>query len=148
MRAETRTIVTFKSTAFNMTGPKSYFINPCCFGDDLAKWLIHELRNGGVDADGDPGQEDFGWYFNFQVADMPHIFVIGHRPGDQFDEGTCIGWIERRRRFLGPSGRGVNAAASQTLHSILSSSPQIRDIRWHFRHDFGKGHEELGAPAP
>jgi hypothetical protein len=136
-----------------MTEPRSYFINPCCFGDDLAKWLIHELRNRGVDTDDDPGQEDFGWYFNFHVAGMPHIFVIGHRPDDQSsEEGTWIGWIERRRGFvgslLGGSKRGISSAAPQTLHSILSSSPEIQDIRWHFRLDFDKGHEELGVPAP
>lgn len=45
MDAKVRTVVTFESTAFNMAEPKDYFINPCCFGDDLAKWLIDELAN-------------------------------------------------------------------------------------------------------
>jgi len=36
MRNEIRTIVSFNSAAFNMTEPKRYFINPCCFGDDVA----------------------------------------------------------------------------------------------------------------
>src|SRR5690242_21502116 len=44
-------------------------------GDDLAKWLIRQLRDRGVDAGSELGQEDFGWYFNFQVAGMPHTFL-------------------------------------------------------------------------
>jgi hypothetical protein len=153
MRAEIRTIVSFKSAAFNITEPKGYFINARCFGDDLAKWLIHQLRDRGVDADSEPGQEDFGWYFNFQVAGMPHTFVIGHSPSlVEGGEGIWIGWVERNRGLVGSlfggRTRGINPAAPRTLHSILSSSPKIEDVRWHFRRDFDKGHEQLGASAP
>jgi hypothetical protein len=153
MREEIRTIVSFKTEAFNVTEARNYFINPCCFGDDVAKWLIQELRSRGVNADNDPGQEDFGWYFNFQVTGTSHTFVIGHCPGlVEGGEGTWVVWIERHRglvgSLLGARKRGINPAAPQTLHSILSSSPQIRDIRWHYRDDFDKGHEELGASAP
>src|SRR5215831_19969567 len=35
--------------------------------------------------------------------------------------------------------------AAQTLHSILSVSPQVQDIRWHFGHDFYRAHEDLGS---
>lgn len=45
MDSETRTVVIFNSTAFNMAEPKDYFINPCCFKDDVPKYLIGELRN-------------------------------------------------------------------------------------------------------
>jgi hypothetical protein len=31
----------------------------------FCKWLIEELTKKGVDCDKEPGQEDFGWYFNF-----------------------------------------------------------------------------------
>jgi hypothetical protein len=153
MRAEVRTIVSFTSTAFNTAEPKSSFLNACCFGDDLAKWLIQELRNRGISADGEPGQEDFGWYFNFLIAETPHTFVIGHSPSlVEGGEGTWLGWIERDRgllgSLLGARKRGIDPAASQILHSILSSSPHIRDIRWHLRRDFDKGREERGAPAP
>src|SRR5580700_9256202 len=47
MDSRVRTVVTFESTAFNLAEPKNCFINPCCFGDDLAKWLIGELRKHG-----------------------------------------------------------------------------------------------------
>jgi len=152
MPAPTRTIVSFKSTAFNTSEDKTYFINTGCVGDDVAEWLIKELGNQGVNADPKPGQEDFGWYFNFQVAGKTHTLVIVFRPEDTRGRGTWIGVIERRRGLIGSLfGRrkhGIDALAAQTLHSILSVSPQVQDIRWHFEHTFLKGHEELGASAP
>jgi len=32
--------VIFQSTAFNTSQPKDYFINDCCYGDDVARWLM------------------------------------------------------------------------------------------------------------
>lgn len=90
MNPEIRTVVTFESTAFNMAEPQDYFINPCCFGDDVAKWLIGELRKQGVEIDEKPGQEDFGWYLNFAVRGAGHCFVIGHRPTGESEEGRGL----------------------------------------------------------
>ena len=81
-----------------MTQPNDYFINPCCFGDDVAKWLIRELRRQGMEIDEEPGQEDFGWYLNFETAGVAHTFVIGHRQTGATEEGTWIGWLERKAR--------------------------------------------------
>jgi hypothetical protein len=39
-----RTIATFNSDAFNTTEEKDYFINPSCFGDDAARWLLNSLE--------------------------------------------------------------------------------------------------------
>ena len=131
MDSEIRTVVTFESTAFNMAEPKAYFINPCCFGDDVAKWLIGELRKQGVEADEKPDQEDFGWYLNFEVTGAGHTFVIGHRPAGESEAGTWIGWLERSRGFigslLGRRKRGIQPSAAEAIHRILSSSPLIRD---------------------
>ena len=152
MKSETRTVVTFESSAFNMTEPKEYFINPCCFGDDLANWLISELRKRGVKTDEKPDQEDFGWYLNFEVTGIGHTFVIGHRPTGEREQGTRIGWLERNRGFIasqfGARERGIHASAVEAIHNILSSSSQIQDVRWHFQHDFDKGLEERGALLP
>jgi hypothetical protein len=151
MNSEIRTVVTFEGTAFNMTEPKDYFINPCCFGDDMAKWLIGELRKEGIETDEKPGQEDFGWYLNFEVAGIGHTFVIGHRPTGESEEGTWIGWLERSRGFsslLGGRKRGIQLSAVEIIHRVLSASPLIRDVRWHFQRDFDKGNEERGALSP
>ena len=44
---EIRTHVTFRSTRFNQTEPRAHFINPNCFGDDCAEWLVASLRSRG-----------------------------------------------------------------------------------------------------
>jgi hypothetical protein len=149
-----RTIVTFRSTAFNTTEQKPYFINPGCFGDDLAQWLIGELRRKGLRTDDKPGQEDFGWYFNFENTGIRNTLVIGfgYPPLDGTVDGTWIGWIERRRGFLGSllggRGRDIDPAAVELIHAILSASLQIRDVRWHLRKDFDKGDWAAGSATP
>jgi hypothetical protein len=152
MNSEPRTVVTFESSAFNMSEPRAYFINPCCFGDDVVKWLIAELRKQGVDADETPGQEDFGWYLSFKVNDIGHSFVLGHRPTGDTEAGTWIGRIERNRGFIGSvSGgrdRGILPLAVEAIHRILSSSPLISDLRWHLKRDFDTGDEERGTSLP
>jgi len=151
MESEIRTVVTFESTAFNMTEPKDYFINPCCFGDDVAAWLIRELRREGMGTDDKPRQEDFGWYLNFEAAGIGHTFVIGHRPNGETEAGTWIGWLERKRgligSILGGRRRGIHASAAQAIHRILSGSPVFRKVRWHFQRDFDS-RVERGTSSP
>lgn len=151
MESEIRTIVTFASTTFNTTEPKDYFINPCCFGDDLAEWLIGQLRKYGMVTDEKPGQEDFGWYLNFEAARVGHTFVIGHRPNGETEAGTWIGWLERKRGLIGSiwggRRRGIQASAAQAIHQILTGSVVVRGVRWHFESDFDSGIER-GAISP
>jgi hypothetical protein len=152
MEPKIRTLVTFESAAFNMAEPKDYFINPRCFGDDVGKWLIGELRKQGLKTDETPDQEDFGWYMDFEVAGIGHTFVIGHRPSGESEAGTWLGWLERSRGFigsiLGARNRGIQPSAAEAIHKILLGSPLIRDVRWHFQSDFDQGHEERGASSP
>jgi hypothetical protein len=151
MDAPIKTVVRFKSSAFNMSEPKKYFINPSCFGDDLAIWLIDQLRGKGYEVSDAPGQEDFGWYFTFRVSEIEHCFVIGHRPDEDNEEGLWIGWLERSRGFLpsivGARKRGIQPAAAQVIQEVLSGSSQIRDIGWHFARDFDTGRAETWAPS-
>ena len=152
MDTTVKTVVTFKSSAFNVSEPKEQFINPCCFGYDVARWLAEQLRDKEYLAANVPGQEDFGWYFSFLVDGIEYCFVIGHRPSDANGEGVWIGWLERSRRFvasvLGGRNRGIQPAAARAIHEILASSAQIRDVRWHLRRDFDGGHEQIGTPDP
>ena len=147
-----RTLVTFKSSAFNTSAPKDCFINPGCFGEDAAKWMMQELQERGFPPVGEPSQEDFGWYFTFRVGNTEHDFVIGFRPGEASSEGDWVGWLERKRGFIGSlvggRKRGVHPAAAHALHAVLSASPQIRDVRWHVQPDFDRGREELGSHEP
>lgn len=77
-----RTVVTFESDAFNNREQRDYFVNPGCYGDDAANWLIQRLRQAGIKTNGNPGQEDFGWYFDFDAPAGPHCVVIAYRPDE------------------------------------------------------------------
>ena len=47
MSENVRTHVTFVTRLFNTEEVKDYFINPICFGDDCAQWLIDRLVSQG-----------------------------------------------------------------------------------------------------
>lgn len=148
-----RTLATFRSTAFNTTEARAYFINPDCFGDDLARWLMERLRTNGLQVDPEPGQEDFGWYFCFSVPEGEHCCVLGYRPPDDGEsEGVWIAWIERQRglvaSILGRRKHDIAPSALAAIHRALSDGGQIREIRWHRQADFNRGNEGGGAVEP
>lgn len=142
--------VIFQSTAFNTTESKEHFINEVCFGDDLARWLIEQLRARGVQTEPEPSQEDFGWYLTFRVGDADHDFVLAYRPGEN-DQPDWMGTVERSASLvgsiLGGRKRGIKAEALALLHAILASSPQIRDVRWFADKDYEKEENAQATPT-
>jgi|AGTN01.1.fsa_nt_gi hypothetical protein len=152
-----RTIVTFTSAAFNTSEPKEYFINECCYGDDLCKWLIKELSSAGTECDTEPGQEDFGWFFNFQVDGKPHCLVcVAQEPDEGASASAPATWIltlERAAGFLaslfGGRDKDLSLEAANKIHAVLSSSPdKISEIKWHEKKDFEKGNDSSGTDQP
>ncbi len=152
MESTLRTVVTFRSSAFNTSQPQANFINPGCYGEDLAKWLMERLQKKGYSTGNVPEQEDFGWYFTFQVDGMEHCLVIGFRPGTDTTDGVWIASLERQRGFvssvMGNRNRGIQPEATKAIHEALSESPQICEVCWHFRKAFDAAGEELGTPTP
>ena len=147
-----RTLVTFESSAFNTTDTREYFINPGCYGDDTCRWLMHRLRHAGVSTDPEPGQEDFGWYFNFTLGEGEHCLVVVFRPGNnEAGAGVWIAWLERKTGFvgalLGGRKRGIPTAAVSAVHRALAS-PEVSNVRWHDRAEFESGNEERGSQEP
>ena len=142
--------VIFQSTAFNTSEPKDYFINDCCYGDDLARWIMERLRAGCIHTEQEPGQEDFGWFFTFRVGETDYDLVIGYRPGEENKPGDWMCSIERRAGLIGSifgkRNRGIQPDAPETIHAVLSSSPQITGVRWFTDEDYRK--EENGQPTP
>ena len=124
----------FVSTHFNTSVPKDYFINPGCYGDDLAEWLIAKLNASAIATSAEPGQEDFGWYLTFVLERTEYCVVVGFQPNDP-ESGDCwIGWVERHVGFLasilGGRKRGISPNALAHLDRVLRSSPEIRDLVW------------------
>ena len=132
------TVAVFESAAFNHTEPKDTFINPCCYGDDLARWLLAELAQQGVVVDAEPGQEDFGWYFGFVVDEEKYCAVIS---SDGAGEWFLV--IERACGFLGSlfggRHRAVGRAGVAVIEAVLSRSEEIANLRWVSWKDFRDG---------
>lgn len=142
-----RAVVTFKSDLFNLAEAQEYFINPCCFGDDLAKWLAQKLKAQGIEADETPGQEDFGWYFGYVVEGAPYCLIIGNEGGE--------GWfmvVERQcgllGSLLGQRHKHIAAPAVQLIHGVLKAEPRISDVQWFHWQQFQRGRLTDGASEP
>ena len=130
-----KTEVSFHSTAFNCIQPRDYFINECCFGDDLVRWLIQELRNRGIKTADEPRQEDFGWYFTFDIAGTRHCFVITFQPNNPAQGDRWLGWLERQTGLVGSllGGRkwGIKREAIVAIDAALRNHPEIHNLNWH-----------------
>lgn len=127
-----KTEVHFHSMAFNCTESKDYFINPCCWGDDVCRWLISGLRAETIKTDDEPGQEDFGWYFCFEAGGCSHCFVVGFQPSDPDSGDQWLGWIERDVGLVcslfGGRKRGIKPEAVEAIDRALQSHPAITNI--------------------
>jgi hypothetical protein len=137
-----KTEVYFHSTAFNCTEPRDYFVNECCFGDDLARWMIERLRAQGIETAEQPGMEDFGWFFTFHSDGVEHSFVIGFQPNDAAKGDRWFGSVERSTGFVsslfGGRNRGILPSAIEAIDAVFKSSPDIHSVTWHER---GEGDE-------
>jgi hypothetical protein len=96
--SEQRNLITFESKEFNTTEPQEHFINDCCYGDDFCKWLIEELTKKGVECDKEPGQEDFGWYFNFAVNKVTYCLVCGFRLDEEQEQASAQDQNEKNEK--------------------------------------------------
>jgi hypothetical protein len=129
------TIFRFRSKHFNITTPQDYFINPGCFGDDLASWFIRKLNEREIKTCSKPDQEDFGWYFTFTMHEKEYCVVLGFQPND-ISQGDCwVGEIEHHVGFLGSilggRHRGIDPDAIEAISTVLMSSQEILDLEWH-----------------
>jgi hypothetical protein len=91
--------VVFRTSRFNASKVGSHFINPCCFGEDLATWLQSKLKGKGIDASS-PGQEDWGWYIFAELGDDKYFLGMNVNAADNPATGEDAEWrimVERRR---------------------------------------------------
>ena len=74
----------FETDRFNLSEVKNHFINPCCFGEDVAAWLREELLGEGINVT-EPDQEDWGWYIEAEYRGDSYFIGIGGNT-DEFSE--------------------------------------------------------------
>jgi hypothetical protein len=72
----TRFDILFETDRFNVSEVKEHFINPYCFGEDLAEWLRQRLALTGVNA-GAPYREDWGWEMLTQHDSEQYYLGVG-----------------------------------------------------------------------
>jgi hypothetical protein len=128
--------ILFTTSRFNLTEVKEHFINPCCFGEDLAAWLRTTLRERGVDVS-EPGQEDWGWYLFARLGEDSYFLGVNGNP-DQ--PGADLGeWrvaVEKKRKiWQRVRGRG-KIAASDRMTVLIEEILQAQK-------DFGNLHREI-----
>jgi hypothetical protein len=138
------THVTFVTKLFNTEDVREYFINPRCFGDDCAQWLIDLLILQGVDAvDEKPAQEDWGWFFNI-VAGRQNFMVCVGLLEDEDSPNTWLLFIESQSGWLsgklfGRSGDAELLSVCRGVDRALKSSTDISVVRWYTEENWMKG---------
>ena len=123
----------FKTSAFNTSVQRDYFIHPSSFGDDAARWIMVELGIRGFHTADAPSQENFGWYFTFDAAGINHTVVVGYRPGAYGGEGEWICWVERKVGSIGKMlkmTKNIKPEAAKAIQDVLSSSPAVKVVKF------------------
>jgi hypothetical protein len=123
----------FRTDRFNLTKVRQHFINPCCFGEDLAAWLRGKLSERGIRAD-EAYQEDWGWELPLKVGSRRYYVGVG---GYSDDEKTDMGeWriIVEKPRSLREwiTGKGKILPADQivkAIEEILAGEPDFQGLR-------------------
>jgi len=94
--------VTCKTDRFNLSVPGAGFINDCCFGEDLSRWLAVALAELGVDVEV-ICMEDFGWASRVEYRGNTYLMCVAGTPGEdpsRPDYGEWHVMLERRRSLM------------------------------------------------
>jgi hypothetical protein len=70
--------ISVRTDLFDHREVKPHFINPCCFGEDFARWLRNQLTDlaaAGYELS-EPIQEDYGWGFWATKGEDPYWLAI------------------------------------------------------------------------
>ena len=89
----------FESDRFNLSEVKPHFINPICFGEDVAAWLRSKLIERGI-ATIAPDQEDWGWYIEAAFNQSNYFLGIGgnaEESGSDPNQGEWRIMVEKKR---------------------------------------------------
>jgi hypothetical protein len=123
----------FRTNRFNLSSVHPHFINPCCFGEDLAAWLRGKLSERGIAAS-QPFQEDWGWELPTDFAGNSYYLGMSGNSGDgATDNGEWRIIIEKRRSIWDRiTGKGKITEEDRMLalvEDILANQPDFHDVR-------------------
>jgi hypothetical protein len=126
--------ILFNTNRFNLSKVGAHFINPCCFGEDLALWLRDKLIAKGA-AVSSSGQEDWGWYLNANSGtDGYFLGMSGNTKGNSAnpDDGEWGIIIKKNRtimqRITGKGKIAVDDAMFALVEAILHGETDFREV--------------------
>ena len=126
--------ILFKTSRFNLSKVGEHFINPCCFGEDLARWLRLQLEEKNVFAT-QPYQEDWGWELSVTHSNDSYYLGMSGNADDSAansDEGEWRIIVEKRRsiwqRLTGKGKIAADDALVVLIENILSRQPDISNV--------------------
>jgi hypothetical protein len=116
---------------FNSSEVKPHFINPRCFGEDVAAWLAGLLA-GNEFSCGSAFQEDWGWSLPVRVGRRKLFLNIGLKESPA-DLPVWLVWVESRGlipRIFGTTNPSSKKNLCDRLNNVLSSAPEISHVEW------------------
>jgi hypothetical protein len=121
--------VIFSTDRFNLSEPREYFINDCCFGDDAARWLVARLRLRGLTVT-QPDQEDWGWYFDARYNESAYFVGVGGNKTTHGNRGEWRLMVEKHRtlweKLSGSNRLGEHDEFLAILKDIVASEPDLQ----------------------
>ena len=127
---------TFKTTRFEHKTPGPHFINPNCFGEDVAIWLRPALVTAGFDPS-EPIQEDYGWGLWTRSGSDPYWIAISVIPedgsADEAEWGIGIAYdpgLDLFKRLFHRPREADSLRVSAAVDAALKADPSIREVEW------------------
>ena len=127
--------MTVETDLFEHREVKPHFINPCCFGEDFAKWLrqqVTDLGAAGFELS-EPIQEDYGWGFWATRASDPFWIALsfcGEGPTEEPAEWVVsVGYdpgLNLLKRLFHAPDREALAGLRARVWQVLGSTRGIR----------------------
>jgi len=126
-----KTQLEFRSTKFPPYEGEQEQINPGLWGKRLAEYLRQKLPGQGIET-GEIYSEDWGWAVPVKNETFALWIGCGHQDGDD-DEFLCF--IEPSKPVIRKLFKKIDtteavAHLAKALDAILTSDPDIRDLRW------------------
>lgn len=126
--------VTITTHAFEHRTIQPHFINPCCFGEDLAIWLrgcITSLSSDGFTIS-EPIQEDYGWGLWATIQGDPFWIAIsfaGEGPTDNPGEWTISvdydPGLNIFKRFLHKPDKKTFEQLRNSIWNAIKTHPEL-----------------------
>ena len=129
-----RVRITFETDLFNLSEEQEHFINPCCFGEDLAVWLKGHLEKRSYVVD-EPGQEDWGWYLELESEEQRYFLAVNGNASEDEENvnmGEWMVFVQKRRSLMETLTKKGKIAMDDSLvaciKSILSAEDGIVNV--------------------